>query len=85
MSIDVNTAMVDYTLLYRIVDDIVDRRPAQSASGPDLISLLLAARDPETGVPMSRRFEADAEQAHPDMPTSRSQVAFAAALVATSP
>ena len=65
MSIDVNTAMVDYTLLYRIVDDIVYRLPAQSASGPDLISLLLAARDPETGAPMSRRFEADAEQAHP--------------------
>jgi cytochrome P450 len=41
--------------LYRIVDDVIDRRPAKSVSGPDLISLLLAARDPETGAPMSRQ------------------------------
>ena len=36
-----------------VVDDIIDRRSAESASGRDLISLLLAARDPETGAPMS--------------------------------
>jgi cytochrome P450 len=40
--------------LYGIVDDIIARRPAEPA-GPDLISLLLAARDPETGAPMSRQ------------------------------
>ena len=39
--------------LYRVVDDIIDRRSGESASGRDLISLLLAARDPETGAPMS--------------------------------
>jgi len=41
--------------LYRIVDDIIDRRSDVPTSGPDLISLLLAARDPETGAPMSRQ------------------------------
>jgi cytochrome P450 len=41
--------------LYRVVDDIIARRSGASASGPDLISLLLAARDPETGAPMSQQ------------------------------
>jgi cytochrome P450 len=41
--------------LYRVVDDIIDRRSDASTAGPDLISLLLAARDPETGTPMSRQ------------------------------
>jgi cytochrome P450 len=39
--------------LYHVVDDIIDRRSGESASDRDLISLLLAARDPETGAPMS--------------------------------
>jgi len=39
--------------LYRTVDDIIERRSRTSTSGPDLISRLLAARDPETGAPMS--------------------------------
>jgi cytochrome P450 len=39
--------------LYRVVDEIIDRRSRGSASDRDLISLLLAARDPETGAPMS--------------------------------
>ena len=41
--------------LYRVVDDIIDRRSNASGSGRDLISLLLAARDPETGAPMSQQ------------------------------
>jgi cytochrome P450 len=41
--------------LYGIVDDIIDRRSGVPTAGPDLISLLLAARDPETGAPMSRQ------------------------------
>ena len=39
--------------LYRVVDDIIDRRSRESASGRDLISLLLAAHDPETGAPLN--------------------------------
>ena len=41
--------------LYGIVDEIIDRRSNVSTSGRDLISLLLAARDPETGRPMSQQ------------------------------
>ncbi|HJV13393.1 MAG TPA: cytochrome P450 [Propionibacteriaceae bacterium] len=52
--------------LYSIVDEIIDRRSDASAdliaplasvapAGRDLISLLLAARDPETGKPMSQQ------------------------------
>jgi cytochrome P450 len=41
--------------LYGVVDDIIDRRSSASAPGRDLISLLLAARDPETGAPMSHQ------------------------------
>jgi cytochrome P450 len=41
--------------LYRVVDDIIDRRSGAAESGQDLISLLLAARDPETGAPMSQQ------------------------------
>jgi cytochrome P450 len=52
--------------LYSIVDEIIDRRSDASADlipplasvaprGRDLISLLLAARDPETGQPMSQQ------------------------------
>ena len=44
--------------MYRVVDDIIDRRARtmeSGRSGPDLISLLLAARDPETGAPMSNQ------------------------------
>jgi len=43
--------------LYGIVDDIIDRRSRES--GRDLISLLLAARDPETGAPMSQQEISD--------------------------
>jgi len=43
--------------LYSIVDDIIDRRSRES--GRDLISLLLAARDPETGAPMSQQDVSD--------------------------
>jgi cytochrome P450 len=39
--------------LYRTVDDIIDRRSGAAASDKDLVSLLLAARDPETGAPLS--------------------------------
>jgi cytochrome P450 len=41
--------------LYSVVDDIIDRRSGATRSGPDLISLLLAARDPETDAPMSNQ------------------------------
>lgn len=41
--------------LYRVVDEIIDRRSGGTESGRDLISLLLTARDPETGAPMSRQ------------------------------
>jgi len=41
--------------LYRIVDNIIDSRSAAKTSGPDLISRLLAARDPETGAPLSHQ------------------------------
>jgi cytochrome P450 len=41
--------------LYGVVDDIIDRRSGEPAAGRDLISLLLAARDPDTGAPMSRQ------------------------------
>lgn len=41
--------------LYRVVDEIIERRSGTARSGPDLISLLLAARDPETGEPMSNQ------------------------------
>jgi cytochrome P450 len=41
--------------LYGIVDDIIDRRSGESDVGTDLISLLIAARDPESGEPMSRQ------------------------------
>ena len=41
--------------LYGAVDAIIDRRSGESTAGPDLISMLLAARDPETDAPMSRQ------------------------------
>jgi cytochrome P450 len=41
--------------MYGVVDDIIDRRSGAPESGRDLISLLLAARDPETGAPMSQQ------------------------------
>jgi cytochrome P450 len=41
--------------LYQVVDTIIDRRVAGPREGPDLISLLLAARDPETRSPLSRQ------------------------------
>jgi cytochrome P450 len=41
--------------LYAVVDAIIERRTAAGATGPDLISLLVAARDPETGVGLSRQ------------------------------
>jgi cytochrome P450 len=41
--------------LYGVVDAIIDRRSEAPASGRDLISLLLDARDPETGAPMSNQ------------------------------
>jgi cytochrome P450 len=41
--------------LYRVVDAIIERRTAAGATGPDLISLLVAARDPETGDGLSRQ------------------------------
>jgi cytochrome P450 len=41
--------------LYRVVDDIIARRSGAARSGRDLISLLLTARDPETGAPMSHQ------------------------------
>ena len=40
--------------LYGIVDAIIDRRSGSAADHPDLISLLLTARDPETGAQLSR-------------------------------
>jgi cytochrome P450 len=39
--------------LYQVVDDIVERRRQAMADGVDLISRLLAARDPETGAPLT--------------------------------
>ncbi len=39
--------------LYDVVDAVIDRRARETAPGRDLISLLLAARDPETGTRMS--------------------------------
>jgi tRNA-Thr(GGU) m(6)t(6)A37 methyltransferase TsaA len=41
--------------LYGVVDDIIDRRSGAAAPGRDLISLLLDARDPDTGAPMSNQ------------------------------
>jgi cytochrome P450 len=39
--------------LYGVVDEIVERRRQATDDGVDLISRLLAARDPETGAPLS--------------------------------
>ena len=39
--------------LYEVVDAVIDRRTRATAPGQDLISLLLAARDPETGARLS--------------------------------
>jgi cytochrome P450 len=39
--------------LYRVVDAVIDRRGRAAADGPDLISLLLSASDPQTGARMS--------------------------------
>jgi cytochrome P450 len=39
--------------LYHVVDEIIERRRQAAAEGVDLISRLLAARDPETGAPLS--------------------------------
>lgn len=39
--------------LYQVVDAIIDQRGRAPLDGDDLISLLLAARDPETGAPLS--------------------------------
>ena len=41
--------------LYEVVDAVIDRRMDASAGGQDLVSLLLAARDPETGAQLSRQ------------------------------
>jgi cytochrome P450 len=41
--------------LHAAVDAIVDRRRRTPDGGGDLVSLLLAARDPETGAPLSAR------------------------------
>jgi cytochrome P450 len=41
--------------LYDVVDAVIERRTGSSARGQDLISLLLAARDPETGAQLSRQ------------------------------
>jgi cytochrome P450 len=45
------------TALYRVVDDVIDQRRRAAggggAAGGDLISLLLTARDPETGDPLT--------------------------------
>jgi len=41
--------------LYDVVDAVIERRTGGSATGQDLISLLLAARDPETGAQLSRQ------------------------------
>jgi cytochrome P450 len=49
----VRTAAARRTL-YGVVDDIIQRRSA-SAGGADLISALLAARDPDTGAQLSRQ------------------------------
>jgi cytochrome P450 len=38
--------------LYRVVDAIIDQRRGAPAGGTDLVSLLLAARDPDTGAPL---------------------------------
>jgi hypothetical protein len=101
MSIDVNTAMVDYTLrtvgrilfgadvndavpviraTFPVLNEHIRRRgvspmrlPQRWPSGPSPSALI-----PDASKPTPSRLT-------PDMPTSRSQVAFAAALVATSP
>jgi cytochrome P450 len=39
--------------LYGVVDEIIERRRQATDEGVDLISRLLAARDPETGAPLS--------------------------------
>jgi cytochrome P450 len=39
--------------LYRVVDTVVEQRRRTPSDGSDLISLLLAARDPHTGAPLS--------------------------------
>jgi cytochrome P450 len=39
--------------LYRVVDTIIDQRRRTPTDGTDLVSLLLAARDPGTGTPLS--------------------------------
>jgi cytochrome P450 len=68
MPAEVRAATAQRTL-YSVVDDIIDRRSgamgsdliaplaslAPRGSGPDLISLLLTARDPETGEPLSKQ------------------------------
>jgi cytochrome P450 len=41
--------------LYRLVDAIIERRSRDGTAGTDLISLLLAARDPETGQRLSHQ------------------------------
>ena len=41
--------------LYDVVDAVIERRTGGSAGGQDLISLLLTARDPETGAQLSRQ------------------------------
>jgi cytochrome P450 len=38
--------------LYRVVDTIIDQRRRIPAGGADLVSLLSAARDPDTGAPL---------------------------------
>jgi cytochrome P450 len=39
--------------LYQVVDAIIDQRACEASGQSDLISLLLAARDPQTGAPLS--------------------------------
>lgn len=39
--------------LYQVVDAVIDQRGTASGDQADLISLLLAARDPQTGAPLS--------------------------------
>jgi cytochrome P450 len=41
--------------LYRVVDAIIERRSRDEAAGTDLISLLMAARDPESGQRLSHQ------------------------------
>jgi cytochrome P450 len=54
MPTEVRAAAAQRTL-YSVVDDIIDRRSGVAQSGPDLISLLLTARDPETDEPLSKQ------------------------------